>query len=83
MKKLMINMVSLVFSHKYDDYYASTNINTKCEFLQHSNICAFNPKNNQELYCFTSEGDFYTFDVNYETKVIKKSYECNMDNIIN
>lgn len=48
-KKVIINITALVCSSKYDSYYSDKNLSTNCEFLQGSNIIAFNPKNDVEV----------------------------------
>ena len=49
--------------------------------MKSSNLVSFNPKSNNEAYCFTSDGTFNLFNVNYENNTISKSYECNMKDL--
>jgi len=49
--------------------------------MKSSNLASFNPKSNNEAYCFTSDGTFNLFNVNYENKTVQKVYECNMKDL--
>jgi hypothetical protein len=60
---------------------ARSTLSFNSDIMKMSNLVSFNPKNNNEAYCFTSDGSFYLFTINYETKVISKIYECNMKDL--
>ncbi len=51
------------------------------DILKMSNLVSFNPKNPNEAFCFTSDGTFYLFWINYEKKQISKYYERNMKDL--
>lgn len=76
-------MTALFCSSHYDEYYTSSknSVSIRCDFISCSNIIAFNPTNNNEAFCFNSDGSFYLFSVNYDSKTITKIYECNMSDL--
>ena len=51
------------------------------DILKMSNLVSFNPKNPNEAFCFTSDGTFYLFWINYEKKTITKYFERNMKDL--
>ena len=53
--KLTSNVTALFCSSKYDDYYTSSknSLSCKCDYIQSSNIIAFNPNNNKEVSLFS------------------------------
>jgi len=67
----------------YEDYVTTNRsiLSTTQDVLKSSNLVSFNPKSNNEAYCFTSDGTFNLFNINFETKMIQKVYECNMKDL--
>ena len=51
-KKTIVNITALICNSKYDDYYSSQNLSMNFDFIQSSNIIAFNPKNKNEVSLF-------------------------------
>ena len=51
------------------------------DMIKISNLVSFNPKNPNEAFCFTSDGSFYLFWINYEKKQISKIFERNMKDL--
>ena len=43
-----------------------------------SNLVGFCVDKTREAYCFTSDGTYYLFHINYTKKTIEKVYERNM-----
>jgi autophagy-related protein 18 len=72
-----------VIPKDYEDYIGVTrsSLSFNNAILKVNNIICFNPNNIQEVFCFTSEGSFYLFSINYENKTISKINECNIKNL--
>lgn len=80
----MVSSISnKLLPNEYEDIISTgkSTVSMKSEIMKMSNIVSFTEKSNNDAYCFTSDGSFYLFSINYESKGVSKVYECNMKDL--
>ena len=65
---------------EYEDSFGTqgASISYTLENLKMSNLVGFCIDKTKEAFCFTSDGTYYLFNINYTKKIIEKIYERNM-----
>ena len=79
----IITAVSSLMPKDYEDSFGtqSASITYKSENLKMSNLVGFSNDKIKEAFCFTSDGTFSLFNINYTNKNIDKTYEKNMKDL--
>jgi len=78
--RIFVTVAAKVMPQDYEDSFGTqgASIVFHSDLMKISNVVSFNPKNPKEAFCFTSDGLYYLFSVNYQQKQINKIYERNM-----
>lgn len=81
--RMFVTVAAKVMPRDYEDTFGTQGASLvfNSDIMKISNLVSFNPKNSNEAFCFTSDGSFYLFSINYDNKQISKLYECNMKDL--
>ena len=81
--RAFVTVASKLMPKDYEDTFGTQGASLvyNGDILKMSNLVSFNPKNPNEAFCFTSDGTFYLFWINYEKKTITKYFERNMKDL--
>ena len=81
--RTMVTIASKLMPQDYEDSIGTTgaSIVFNSDIMKISNVVSFFPENQNEAYCFTSDGTYYSFWIDYEKKQISKIYESNMKDL--
>ena len=76
----LITVLSSLMPKEYEDSFGTqgASISYTLENLKMSNLVGFCIDKTKEAFCFTSDGTYYLFNINYTKKIIEKIYERNM-----
>ena len=76
----LVSVISSILPKDYEDSFGTQGaaISFTSDFLKMSNLVGFCVDKTREAYCFTSDGTYYLFHINYTKKTIEKIYERNM-----
>jgi len=77
----LFSLVSSIIPKEYEDSFGTqgANIMYKNDKLKLSNIIGFNNNNNNEAFCFTSDGTFSLYNIDYNKKVIEPINETKIE----
>ena len=79
----MVSAVSLILPKEYEDSFGTQRaaISYNDSNLKMSNLVGFCIDKTKEAFCFSSDGTYSLFNINYQKKTIDKIYEKNMKDI--
>ena len=79
----LVTVASALLPREYEDSFGTqrASITYTKENLKMSNLVGFCTDKIKEAFCFTSDGTFSLFTINYQKKTIEKTYENNMKEI--
>ena len=81
--RIFVTVAAKIMPKDYEDSFGTqgASIVFHGDLMKISNVVSFNPKNPKEAFCFTSDGLYYLFSINYQQKEINKIYERNMKDL--
>ena len=76
----IFTLFSSLIPIEYEDSYwtKGASISFTHQSLKMSNLVGYCVDKIKEVFCFTSDGTYYLFNINYSKKTIEKIYERNM-----
>lgn len=79
----LVTVISSIIPQDYEDSFGTQGaaINFTSDYLKMSNLVGFCIDKTREVYCFTSDGTYYLFHINYSKKTIEKIYERKMKDL--
>ena len=82
--RFLSTLASKFVPSDYEDTFGTSGASLyyKADSLKLSNLVAFSNENMNEAFCFTSAGNYYLFNIDYNSKKFDKSYERNMRELI-
>ncbi|MCQ2819711.1 MAG: hypothetical protein MJ252_20795, partial [archaeon] len=75
--RTFVTIAGKVMPEDYEDTFGTkgASLQYTLDSMKISNLAAFNPRNPNEAFAFTSDGTYYLFTINYDTKDINKIYD--------